>query len=64
MLFLLRLWKSGAWENLEVERSYTEAHWKDFFQDHGNATVVGQDLMCCALTLELGVLISEQTRKV
>ena len=31
------------WEILEAERSYTEACRKDF-QDHGNATVEGQDL--------------------
>ena len=40
---LLRLQKSGVWEILEVERSYTEACQKDF-RDHGNATVEGQDL--------------------
>ena len=40
---MLRLLKSGAWEILEVEQSYTEACWKDF-QDHRNATVEGQDL--------------------
>ena len=31
------------WENLEAERSYTEARQKDFW-DHRNATVEGQDL--------------------
>ena len=40
---VLRLWKFGEWEIPEVERSYTKAHQKDF-QDHGNATVEGQDL--------------------
>ena len=40
---MLRLRKSGAWEILEAEWSYTEACWKDFW-DHGNATVEGQDL--------------------
>ena len=32
------------WKILEAEQSYTEAHQKDF-QDHGNATVEGQDLV-------------------
>ena len=40
---MLRLQKSGVWEILEAEQSYTEACWKDFW-DHRNATVEGQDL--------------------
>ena len=40
---MLRLQKYGAWGIPEAEQSYTEAHWKDFW-DHGNATVEGQDL--------------------
>ena len=40
---LLRLQKSRAWEISEAEKSYTEAHQKDF-RDHRSATMEGQDL--------------------
>ena len=63
ILLHVKPWKSGLWKIQRAERSYTEA-WKG--QVFGTTEMpqcrvrTWLQLMCCALTLELGVLISEQ----
>ena len=61
----VKLWKSGLWKIQRAERSYTEA-WKG--QVFGTTEMLQcrvrtwLQLMCCALILELGVLILDQQK--
>ena len=61
----VKLRKSGLWKIRRAERSYTEA-WKG--QVFGTMEMLQcrvrtrLQLMCCALALELGVLILEQQK--
>ena len=61
----VKLWKSGLWKIWRAEWSYTEARKGQVF----GTTEMPQcrvrtwlQLVCCALALELGVLILEQQK--
>ena len=63
--FSVKLRKSGLWKIRRAERSYTEARKGQVFRttEMPQCRVRTQlQLMCCALALELGVLISEQQK--
>ena len=62
---VVKLWKSGLWKIWRVEQSYTEARKGQVFRAMEMLQCrvrTWLQLMCCALALELGVLISEQQK--